>query len=113
MRMLFRLLGDNSMGGHPGPPNSWATSRWIKVANSSESLQIAIHNDGSEVWIGSSWDNQKTSEWAFYTRADAFRKLALWYLWRWAWGEWFGLRPALYFWVLHRQVASWKRQAGS
>ena len=38
-----------------------------------------------------------------FMAAEDFRKLALWYLWRWAWGEWFGLRRSLFYWDLHRR----------
>lgn len=43
--------------------------------------------------------------------AEDFRKLALWYLWRWTWGEWFGLRRWLFYRHLHWQVKKMNRRA--
>jgi len=48
-------------------------------------------------------DRDLAPHWFLELPAEGFRWLALWYLWRWAWGEWFGLRRRLYYWDLSRR----------
>lgn len=63
-------------------------------------------NDAFEFWIGETYEegNFVDDRWKWHCKTEVFRKLALWYLWRWAWGEWFGLRRKLFYWFLHRDV---------
>ena len=109
------LLEDQANVGLGGPPNHWHTSSHFIIENIPEttkgapyrrSLCVAFLNDASEIWIEEKEEDavQMVSErWVFSCRAEHFRKMALWYLWRWASGEWFGLRRWLYYKDLHRR----------
>ena len=58
-----------------------------------------FNNDAFEVWLG------YPDKWlAHYSRKD-FEKIIRWYLWRRIYGEWFGLRRSLWYWLLKRRVA--------
>lgn len=71
---------------------------------------IEFNNDAFDVAISTQHTDEIKPQIALCMAAEDFRKLALWYLWRWAWGEWFGVRRRLFYWHLKRQVAAWDRQ---
>lgn len=54
-------------------------------------------NDAFDVWISTQYSDEKKSKYTCVMAAEDFRKLALWYLWRWVVGEWFGLRRWLFY----------------
>ena len=101
------LLEDRANKGLGGPPNNWrrfvfGTEEVDEAGTNYErwSLSIGFGDDGGEIWLsdksrlcGKGHDQSLY----FDCRAEHFRKMALWYLWRWAWGEWFGLRRWLYY----------------
>lgn len=60
----------------------------------------ATSNDGFELWIGTE------SEWRWSCGSEEARKLAWFILWDWwARGTWFGLRRAVWYWLLSRRIA--------
>lgn len=66
---------------------------------------ITLNNDAFEVWFG--WPH----EWKFHISRKEFHKIIRWYLLRWAWGEWFGLRRKLFYFLLRRKVQRFKQGA--
>ena len=60
-------------------------------------------NDAGDVMIYLKYAGEEPERWELFIAAVDFRKLALWYLWRWAWGEWFGLRRRAFYWNLDRK----------
>lgn len=100
------LLEDKAGVGLGGPPNKW---QHIDVrqdrpwAGHGHNVSAQFHNDAGEVFIREWWDGED-GDLRFSLDVRAFRQLAAWYLWRWAWGEWFGLRRRLYYWDLRRRL---------
>lgn len=118
-RWKHRILEDRYEDGLGGPPNNWAHLPTFDVDRSEKDgktwaygYNARFSNDAHEIWIGSrEIDNGKTyNHWRFHCTAKAFRRIALWYLWRWAWGEWFGLRRELYFADLRKRVAQYQNR---
>jgi hypothetical protein len=64
--------------------------------------QIYFTNDAHDLMIATHYSDDTEYRNMVAIPAEDFRKLALWYLWRWAWGEWFGLRRWLFYWNLRR-----------
>lgn len=126
------LLGEGSERGFTAmPPNDWQHIRFtlkeehktIEKVLFGEARRLEIdfrhelfamfEDDASELVIGERWEEQGAThgdQVKLSLRTEHFRRLALWYLWRWAWGEWFGLRRRLFYWRLHRQVESYKHR---
>lgn len=97
------LLEDRWHQGLGGPPNVHRMSRPIPGRDAE--YVGAFINDASEFWISARYYDSAETKWMLYcVQASVFRRLALYYIWRWAWGEWFGLRRWLYFRWLHRNV---------
>lgn len=110
--LSYNPWGDDGVGG---PPND-GRNIGIAVDRSTRYDRIQTYdiyayflNDAFEIWIGETCTDgdAKGESWKFSCRTEHFRKFAIWYLWRWAWGEWFGLRRKLYYWDLHRRVVRW------
>ena len=103
------ILEDKANDGLGGPPNNWQSSpkypscQW-GMSTGHEYFSLHFNNDAGEVWISTKFTDDDKSQWVTAVACPDFRKLALWYLWRWAWGEWFGLRRKLYYRWLHRHV---------
>lgn len=111
------ILEDGANDGLGGPPNNWQSSKLFIVKQGAKhdpkyhyGYSCRFLNDAYEIWI-----NQEEKEngelhqrWAFFCSAEMFRKMALWYLWRWAWGEWFGLRRWLFYKWLSWHVKKYK-----
>lgn len=108
------LLEDQIDRGLGGPPNNWRSSGPIAAdrgEKDNNQVYARFGNDAFDIMIGERWmDGGKEWErWMATLPAPAFRRLALWYLWRWAWGEWFGLRRRLFYWHLHRKVEAMRK----
>lgn len=75
-------------------------------------MYASFNNDAFEIWLGTKYiEHERVDEqWEFHDRTEVFRRIALWYLWRWAWGEWFGLRRWLYYKNLHRRCEKVKEE---
>ncbi len=109
------LLEDQANKGLGGPPNNWRSSGYFTAETHGRSSKgphyrwsrsASFCNDAFQIWISEKEEQDgKTIDehWGFSCSAQMFRRMALWYLWRWAWGEWFGLRRWLYYWDLHRR----------
>ncbi len=113
------LLEDKADQGLGGPPNNWRstgpilTDKGEKFGGRHE-VYARFGNDGFDVMIGEKWvDGDHTDEqWSLSLSTAAFRQIALWYLWRWAWGDWFGLRRRLYYWNLSRKMHAYRAARG-
>jgi hypothetical protein len=108
------LLEDQFSKGLGGPPNNWRSSGDIAIAESSTCVHVkgaTFLNDGHWIGIYSRFteNGQSDERWNIQMPTETFRRMALWYLWRWAVGEWFGLRRWLYFRRLSQRVRKWKR----
>lgn len=118
MRMLRRrLTEDRYHQGLGGPPNGHQhsphySSNQRGASTGIEWYSIWFNNDASDVMIAEKFTDEDVSKWAFSIAAEDFRRLALWYIRRWAWGEWFGLRRWLFYWFLDRDVAAMIRRDG-
>jgi hypothetical protein len=102
------LLEDRYNHGLGGPPNMHQMSNRISgtdrgMETGVEYHVVAFQNDASEIWICEKFVNGK-ERWRYSCSASTFRKMAFWYLWRWIWGEWFGLRRKLFYWFLRRDM---------
>ena len=107
------LLEDKALEGLGGPPNNWQHSpnyscRQYGMSLGHEWWAIRFTNDAFNLCIDTQYTDEIRSKIKLMISTDDFRKLAVWYLWRWAWGEWFGLRRTLYYWDLDRRLS--KRQ---
>jgi len=69
-----------------------------------ENLYVAeFLNDSYEIGIGF------PDKWLVILRREYFHKLILWYIWRWIWGEWFGLRRWLFYKFLSLRVKKYSK----
>lgn len=110
------VLEDKANDGLGGPPNNWHYSREFHtrahgMSTGHKWYSLHFDNDAFDVWIATRMTDEKRSRWMMSMAAEDFRKLALWYLWRWSWGEWFGLRRWLYYKWLHRHVQDITKRA--
>lgn len=111
-----RAISDNTVGTG-SVPNSWAsktftTSRPSGVDGGTTHYHIRFADDAFGVIGWRAWsDNPDEDEQAVCVNMQApiFRKVALWYLWRWFVGEWFGLRRWLFYKNLNRKVRGYRR----
>lgn len=99
--VLHWLLEDRYTSGLGGPPNMHRQTKDIPGRDAT--YRGAFNNDAHEFWIEHEYPGEQ-ARWAFSCPSGVFRRLALYYLWRWAWGEWFGLRRRLYYIYLHWEV---------
>lgn len=104
------LLEDRATEGLGGPPNMHRhsprfTSRQHGMSNGIKEFSLSFDNDAFDVGVWTE-NTDEAGQWTFMIAAEDFRKLALWYLWRWMWGEWFGLRRVLFYKRLHAEVES-------
>lgn len=114
-KFLAWLLEDRATHGLGGAPNGHRISprypsRGHGMSNGIKAFGLSFGNDAFDVHVWRQFDDQKQSHYALMIAAEDFRKLALWYLWRWAWGEWFGLRRRLFYWYLNLQVERMQRR---
>lgn len=112
--LLQWLLEDRASEGLGGAPNMHRmsprfTSRQHGMSTGLAEFGALFNNDAFDFWVWKRFEETDESRYVLTIAAEDFRKLALWYLWRWAWGEWFGLRRRLYYWHLHRMVMKMRR----
>lgn len=69
-----------------------------------EYFRLCFINDAGDIGIANKFTDGDEG-WGFMLSATDFRKLALWYIWKWATGEWFGLRRKLFYRDLHKKTA--------
>ena len=118
MRILLARLGEWLFCGYEGSaPNDWARSPHFKSRQRSMSAghewnAIWFTNDAHDVDIYCKYTDSPDWVRLLMLSSEDFRKLAIWYLWRWAWGEWFGLRRKAFYWRNRRIVTPYlKRKA--
>lgn len=114
-RVRSWLLEDKALEGLGGPPNNWQSSPQFASRQHGRSTgrlwySIRFDNDAFDVWISTQFSDESQSDTLCVMAAEDFRKLALWFLWRWAWGEWFGLRRWLFYKDLHRRMRPYRAQ---
>lgn len=107
-KAIDHLLGDVSTGTG-GPPNDFARSpkypsRQHGMSTGHKWYTAWFSNDGFDLYIGTQYADSDEDRITTVMAAEDFRRIALWYLWRWSWGEWFGLRRRLFYWRLLRKV---------
>ena len=110
------LLGDVSTGTG-GPPNDFARSPRYPSCQSGTStghtwFSAMFDNDGNDLYIVTRYDDGDSDRIVMCMAAADFRRIALWYLWRWAGGEWFGLRRRLFYRRLFRRIDQRRGVAG-
>lgn len=105
------LLTDRTVGGG-SVPNSWSSLK-VEPKNTNwdgatrYSMRFVDDAFGIMAWKGYP-DNEPDEDMiCVNVRADVFRRMAAWYLWRWATGEWFGLRRYFYYKRLRRRMAKY------
>jgi hypothetical protein len=115
VRLREWLLEDSSNKGLGGPPNNWQ-SITVRAGSHSGNAEYGacFGDDASSIWISVRYPDEPGDggRWLCDLRPVVFRRIALWYLWRWAYGEWFGLRRWLFYRWLHRHVARMQRRMG-
>jgi hypothetical protein len=108
VRLREWLLEDGANRGLGGPPNNWQS---IKIAaesyggNADYSARFGDDASSIMIWVRYTDEQKGDGRWLADFRPAVFRRMALWYLWRWAYGEWFGLRRWVYYRWLRRHVA--------
>lgn len=100
------LLEDGAIQGLGGPPNNWQASGKYAVRPGEAEYTARFLDDAFSIGVAAYWpEDGGESRWALILPAPVFRRLALWYLWRWTYGEWFGVRRWLFYRWLRRHVA--------
>jgi hypothetical protein len=106
-KWIYEHLGDEWCGNVVPPNdhqslyfdmNTYRTLREVPEGCSHDIHVISWSEDACSLWIGS------MDEWHTHFPRHAALKLTRWLLWRWAVGEWFGLRRWLWFQALQRIV---------
>lgn len=97
---LSHLLSDQWCGNDTIP----GSTKEMRFTDGSWPDIVNIHNDGCELWIGT------MDEWHTHMNRTDARRMAWFILWEWwAKGEWFGLKRAAWYRLLHRRVARWQK----
>lgn len=101
-RKLRRKIWNSLFGDIPNNHESITITknkdRWFEIP-----LVASFVEDGFDIGIGS------MDRWYILLERSALHKIILWYLWRWAWGEWFGLRRYLFYKFLKRRIERSKK----
>lgn len=108
--VLWKIAQGNGMGDGYGVPNDWCSIEVTQEASQKCRLarSATFLNDAFDIWIARrEYQNDQlvVDQWDTHMPVWVFRRFAFWYLWRWAWGEWFGLRRRLFYALLHRRVS--------
>ena len=101
---LFKFLGwaTGYQHGHNPiwleAPNHGATLT-IKAYDGSDATICVLNSESpsDQVWLGT------PHKWTYFYGGKVFRKMALWVLWRWVWGDWFGLKTKVWLWALDQR----------
>lgn len=97
---LYTLLG-NEWCGNTTPPMDNRSYRWGHEGD--DYRVFAQGEDGGVMWIGSA------HQWNDSVSLKRFRRIAMWTLWQWAWGDWFGIRTRAWYFLLHRRCAETRK----
>jgi len=94
---IMRLFRDRASGSmYLDNPNHCARLVWYPDGED-EGYRCCVLNSESpsdQVWLG------RSDKWFVFYGGTEFRRMALWALWRWAWGDWFGLKTRFWLWGL-------------
>lgn len=91
---LYELLSEKWCGNHCVPLDHRILE--FKSRHGCEEV-VMFSNDAFEIGFG--WPNR----WHMFYRREDFHRIIFWYLRQWAFGEWFGLRRIIWYWLLHRR----------
>jgi hypothetical protein len=104
-KTIMHLFRERGRGGRDSlyldNPNHGATYKWYPWKDEPREYYCCVLNSESpsdQVWLG------RRDKWFIFYGGSEFRKMALWVLWRWAWGDWFGLKTELWLIGLHMCV---------
>ena len=96
---LYRLLSSDFCGNDTMPLDR---ERFRYTDQGCEHV-VVFENDAFELGFG------YPNKWHMFITRKSFHKIVRWYLWRWGWGEWFGLRRYLWYKLLHRRVRGYPK----
>ena len=99
-RWLFKKLSSDWCGNDAAPLTN--ASMTIKSKHGTEEV-ISFVDDAGEIGLG------YPNKWHHIYHRDDFHKLVMWYLSKWALVDWFGLRRSIWFWLLSRRCAEYKK----
>lgn len=95
--VAYDWVGD---GNNDAPPLSNDTLK-LPIGESKDSNDahvISLLNDAHEVWFGF------PDKWLFFVSRKDFHRIVRWYVKRYIFGEWLGMRRMLYYKLLSRRV---------
>lgn len=93
-QIAYHLLSERWCGNDDVP----LCQRTLYVPSEGCQYVFCFLNDAFEIGIG--WPNK----WHGLYRREVINRFIRWYLWQWAWAEWFGLRRRIWYWLLNRRV---------
>ena len=94
---FYRLISDHTVGGD-AVPLSWSSKHFIGNRSGDLEYVLAFLDDSFSVGIG------YPTSWNCILDRKIFHKMIIWYLWKWSFSEWFGLRRWVWYKLLHRRV---------
>lgn len=97
VNILFNLVSDEYGGSRGSVPLNGKTITIEDKISGVENV-FGFLNDSFEIWFG------YPTSWQFHMRRKTFHKMVLWYLKKWAFSEWFGLRRKLFYFLLTMKI---------
>lgn len=98
---FYEALGTDWCGNTTVPCDNMSL-RWVEMGKQSIA---SVGNDGFELYLGG------PNSWEWTVRREHALKLA-WFIIRWrVFGEWLGIRRAIWYWLLHRRCERSNRMA--
>lgn len=98
--LIMRVFGKDDGGAIYDPPNHETIYKWYPYPDQEpETYYCAVLNSeapSDQVWLGAG------NQWYKFYTGPEFRRMALWVLWRWIWGDWCGLKTKLWLIGLRR-----------
>lgn len=102
-RKLYHALAGKWDGDNECAPIDHKTLRFMGESGCEE--VVCILNDAFEVGLG--WPER----WHVLYRRKDFHRIIRWYLWQWAFSEWFGLRRWIWYKLLNRSMTEFTARA--
>ena len=88
---IMRLFHDYAKGNtYLDNPNHHARFTWYPDGSGYRCCVLNPESPSDQVWLG------RSDKWFVFYGGAEFRRMALWVLWRWTWGDWFGLKTRLW-----------------
>lgn len=91
---LYKFLSDEWCGNETMPLDNDG----FDYNEGGAAFVVRFNNDAHELWFGF------PNEWRMSMTRRSFHAIMRWYLSRWTFGEWFGLKRWLWYKLLHRRV---------